>query len=108
MFQLYSPPGTLTSRLLGLNQILFTDCAYPAHFFFSASFKWQQLAYPFVLLALYWFLAIEFSYSKEKNGQGGLLSPPRSPPIPALPSVAVARTLNVRESLKRTLMNLLC
>lgn len=90
MFQLYSPPDTLASRLLGLNQIVYTDCTQPAHFFFNMKFKWQQLAYPFVLLTLYWFLAIEFSYTKENNAL----------PIPALPSIAVARVLSVINIIK--------
>jgi hypothetical protein len=58
------PNGELTQRLLGLNQIVYTKCEQPAHFYFHDNLKWQQITAPFVLLAFYWFVAVEFSYYK--------------------------------------------
>ena len=93
LFQLYTPADSLVSRLLGLSEIVYTKCEQPAHFYVSADFKWQQLANSFALFALYWFLTIEFSYSKEHSNQESFLSPPKSPPIPLLPSIAVGRVI---------------
>ena len=92
-FQVYSPSESLISRILGFNKIIFTKCQQPAHFYFNEKFKWQQLVYPFALLSLYWFLTLEFSYGSEKRDPHYFLSPPRSPAIPSLPSVAVARPI---------------
>lgn len=94
LFQMYTPPDSLMSRLLGFNEIFYTKCEQPAHFYVNINFKWQQIVYPFVLLSLYWFLTIEFSYANEKGDQDWFLSPPRSTPIPPLPSVAIGREMN--------------
>ena len=94
LFQIYAQDDSLTSRLMGFNKILFTKCEQPAHFFFNMDLKWQQLAYPFVLLSLYWFLTLELSYVSEKSDQDSLFSPPKSSPIPRLPTVAVGRLVN--------------
>lgn len=93
-FQVYSPSDSFVSRILGFNKIIYTKCEQPAHLYFNEDFEWQQLVYPLALLSLYWFLTLEFSYGSEKRDPEYFLSPPRSPAIPSLPSVAVARTIS--------------
>ena len=67
LFQLYVTPGGLATRLTGLTQILYSQCTQPAHFFFNwENFRVEQLIHPFTLILLYWFLAIEFSYTREQ------------------------------------------
>ncbi len=94
LFQLYSPDTSLMSRLFGFNRIVYTECEQPAHFFINTNLKWQQLAYPFALFALYWFITVEFSYVHEKDDKESIFSSPKSPPIPQMPTVAVGRLIS--------------
>ena len=63
MFQTAVPPSDLIARLLGFNQIVYTQCTHPAHYFFPDTLVWQQITYPFLLFILYHFLAVEHSYT---------------------------------------------
>lgn len=73
MFQAALSPTDLIARLLGLNQIVYTECTHPAHYFFPDTLEWQQITYPFLLFILYYFLAVENSYTPHyrelANGQ---------------------------------------
>ncbi len=51
--------------------------------------KWQQIAYPFALLALYWFITVEFSFVNEKSHKDSFFASPKSTPIPQIPTVAL-------------------
>ncbi len=64
IFQQFIQPDSLYGRLFGLSKIIYTKCTQPAHLYFADDFKWQQITYPFVLLLLYWFLTIEFTYNQ--------------------------------------------
>ena len=62
-FQLALPNTEFVARILGLNFIVYTKCEQPAHFYLNQDIEWMQIVYPFVLFTLYWFIAIEFSYT---------------------------------------------
>ena len=62
-----SRPGELYARLLGLYDIFYTRCEQPAHVYMRTTIVWQQVTLPFVLLAFYWFIALEFSYLSARS-----------------------------------------
>lgn len=66
LFQTALEPNTFVTRLLGLSQIVYTDCEQPLHLFVNVEAKWQEWTQPFLIFALYWFIAVEFSYFSEK------------------------------------------
>lgn len=66
LFQELIEPQSFPARLVGLIQIVFTRCEQPAHFYLNSNLKWQQIAYPFAILGLYWFISLELSYGTEK------------------------------------------
>ena len=61
--QVFLPPEDDLAKLLGLNQIVYTRCESPAHLFLNTSLRWQQYTNSFVLLVLYYYLSIEYSYT---------------------------------------------
>lgn len=61
--QVLLPPEDDLAKLLGLNQIVYTRCESPAHLFLNTNLRWQQYANSFVLLVLYYYLSIEYSYT---------------------------------------------
>jgi hypothetical protein len=66
LFQLELEPNSFAIRLVGLPHILYTKCAQPAHFYLNWGIRIEQLIHPFCLVLLYWFIAVEFSYAREK------------------------------------------
>lgn len=90
LFQHYLSPDTFIARLVGFNQILYNECQRPAHLSFNPKLKWQQMTFPFVLFTLYWFLAVQFSYSREGSAFFELLSSATT--TPTIPTVTVNRS----------------
>jgi hypothetical protein len=91
--QTYLPENTLLARLLGLNAVIYTKCEQPAHFYFSDSLKWQHIAYPFCLVALYWFLAFEMAYANGKGNSNEVLGElPKATKVPVIPAIVVGDT----------------
>ena len=64
LFQTYvAPRQSLVARLLGLTQFVYTRCEQPAHFYINwDTVKWQEICEPTFILALYWFIGVEFAY----------------------------------------------
>lgn len=67
LFQYLIDSTSFYARLFGLNKIVYTKCTQPAHFYFASDLKWQQVIYPFILLMLYWMLAVQFSFKNERT-----------------------------------------
>ncbi len=65
LFQSILPPEDIKSRLFGLYNIIYTECQQPGHYYINKNIKWQQIALPFVLMAFYWFIALDFSYFRN-------------------------------------------
>ena len=63
IFQLALPNTEFVARILGLNQIVYTKCEQPAHYYLNQDIEWMQVVYPFILFILYWFIAIDFTYT---------------------------------------------
>ena len=89
-FQFYLTPDTLIARLMGFNQVLFTRCEQPGHFYFSSNVKWQQITYPFILFTLYWFLAVQFSHNRERTSFFEVT--PSTQPATTVPSIVIIRS----------------
>lgn len=81
LFQTYvAAPGSLAARLLGLSQFVYTNCEQPAHFYFNwENTTWTEYCSPGFILALYWLIAVEFSYygAAIKTALSTLPSPPQ-------------------------------
>jgi hypothetical protein len=69
LFQLKLNPNSFAIRLVGLPFILSSKCEQPAHFTLNSDIRIEHLIHPFCLVLLYLFIAVEFSYAREKFKQ---------------------------------------
>lgn len=68
LFQTFIEPLSFVARLLGFTQFVYTECEQPAHFYLNWEVvKWQEWCAPFLSLALYWFIGVEFSYFSRQS-----------------------------------------
>lgn len=90
LFQAAFEPNALYTRILGIVQYVYTDCEQPAHFFLNFDASWQQVTYPFLLFAFYWFLAVEFAYTHFDSNRTSS-STAEQPGAEHTPSISTSR-----------------